>query len=239
MDVNKFISNFKIAFGNYELPIVFWYSQTPADKPIKSQGCFIKDLKHAREGGTVSFDRETIGCGGVKPYTGFSSPAPHLPNFESVKEKYKETPQLVTQYIDKLAMPSKEGLFINFTSISNISTFEQKEGLIFFATPDVLSGLVSWAHFDTDANQSDAVSAPFGSGCSLIISHIVTENQNKGSRVFLGLFDPSVRPHVQPNILSLAIPMSRFATMYHTFEKTCLIDSNAWSKVQPRINAPD
>jgi hypothetical protein len=233
MDKTNFIENFRMAFGNYELPLAIWYSEKAAAPEEKTRGCFIKYLKPARDGNIVSFSHETISCMGGKTYSGFCDAAPHIPTFVSEKEKYKETPEQVTDFISELNMPDKSGLFLNFASIEKIDSFENIEGLIFFAIPDVLTGLVSWALFDT--NEPDAVSVPFGSGCSSIVSRTVVENQNNGQRVFLGLFDPSVRPHVEADILSLAIPMSRFRKMYHTFNESCLIGSHAWKKVKERI----
>lgn len=233
MDKNKFIKNFRNAFGSYELPIVFWYSEQPKVDIDKTRGCFIKDLKVAREGGTISLNLETISCGGGKTYTGFIDPPPHIPHFVSAKEHYKESPELVAEFIENLKMPSKKDLFINFSSLKNMECFDKIEGLLFFASPDVLTGLVSWALFDTNA--ADAVSVPFGSGCSSLVSQTLVENRKNGQRVFLGLFDPSVRPSVEAHILSLAIPLSRFKKMYHTFEKSCLVDSHAWKKVRDRI----
>lgn len=233
MNKDRFIENFRNAFGYHELPIVFWYSQQPIAEATKTRGCFIKNLKVAREGGTISLNNDTISCGGGKTYTGFIPAPPNIPNFVSLKERYKENPQLVTDFIEELNMPSKEGQFINFTSIKNIDNFDNIEGVLFFATPDVLSGLVSWSLFDT--NVPDAVSVPFGSGCSSLISQTVVENKRNGHRVFLGLFDPSVRPSVEANYLSIAIPLSRFKEMYYTFEKSFLADSRAWKKVKERI----
>lgn len=233
MDKNVFISNFRKAFGDYELPVAFWYSEKPLVDSEKTRGCFIKDLKPARLGGSVSLNAEMISCGGGKTYTGFITPPHHIPAFVSNKERYKESPEMVADFILNLDMPDKSGLYINFSSIRNIGNFDNIEGLLFFATPDVLSGLVSWALYDTNA--PDAVSVPFGSGCSSLVAQVVVENRRAGGRVFLGLFDPSVRPHVEPDILSLAIPMSRFRTMYYTFERSCLTESHAWEKVRTRI----
>lgn len=233
MDKNQFIENFRKAFGNYELPIVFWYSEQPIVEIKKTRACFIEDLKVARKGASISFNLETISCGGGKTYTGFMDPPPHIPNFVSIKERYKESPEMVREFVENLNLPSKKGLFINFSSIKNIENFDQAEGLLFFASPDVLTGLVSWAFFDTNA--ADAVSVPFGSGCASLVSQTLVENRNNGQRVFLGLFDPSVRPSVEANILSLAIPLSRFKKMFHTFGKSCLLDSSAWKKVKERI----
>ena len=235
MDKEYFIENYRIAFGNYELPLGFWYSDQPIRNSDKTKGCFIKDLKPAREGNLISFSLDTISCAGGKVYTGFMDLPAYIPEFVSTKERYKETPEMVTKFVKDLKIPDKSGKYLNFVSIDKVENFDSLEGLIFFATPDVLSGLVSWTLFDT--NSPDAVSVPFGSGCSSIISQTIVENQNNGQRTFLGMFDPSVRPHLESNILSMAIPMSRFKTMYHTLSLSCLKGTHGWSKVKDRIES--
>ena len=105
---------------------------------------------------------------------------------------------------------------------------------MFFATPDVLSGLVSWASYDNNAD--DAVRAPFGSGCSAVVTQAVVENRRGGRSVFLGLFDPSVRPWVGESVLSLVVPMSRMREMCGTMRASCLFGTYAWNKVRDRIN---
>ena len=234
MDKKKFIEQFIHAFGNVELPIVFWYSAEPAAEPQKTRGCFIKYLKPAREGGIVSLDAETISCMGGKTYTGFIEAPSFIPDFVSGKERYKETPEQVSDFIHDLNIPKASEPYINFASIGYVDDLQKAEGIAFFATPDVLSGLVSWTLFDTmDPN---AVSVPFGSGCSSLISQTIVENRKNGKRSFLGLFDPSVRPAVESNILCLTIPMSRFNEMYQTMDESCLQGTHAWKKVRERIN---
>lgn len=73
--------------------------------------------------------------------------------------------------------------------------------------------------------------------CSSMVAQIIVENQNNGQRVFLGMFDPSVRPQVEENILTLSIPMSRFKKMYYTFTDSCLSGTRAWLKVKERIES--
>ena len=69
-----------------------------------------------------------------------------------------------------------------------------------------------------------------------MVSLAVKENRDKGSRTFLGLFDPSVRPHVGENELSFVIPFHRFKTMCVTMRQCCLFGTRAWGKVKERIN---
>ncbi|MGL5682776.1 MAG: DUF169 domain-containing protein [Marinifilaceae bacterium] len=235
MNVQEFIQNFREAFGEKAmLPIVFWYSDVPEAKTEFIGGCFFKGLQHVNNGETISLNAEIIGCGGGKFYTGFSEMPPFVPNFVSQKERYKETPDMVLEYVERLDVPCASGAYLNFLRVDKLIDFDRAEGLLFFATPDILSGLTTWAYFDN--NDEDAVMAPFGSGCSVVVTQAINENRSGGKRTFIGLFDPSVRPYVDANILSFVIPMSRFRVMYTTMRNSCLFNTHAWAKVRERIN---
>lgn len=235
MDVRVFIDNYREAFGEAaELPIVFWYSDTPVGMVEKINGCLFKCMDHVRAGNAVSLNAETIGCGGGKFYTGYIDMPPHVPTFVSLKEKYKQTPEMVADFIGKLGVPRTTKSYLNFARIDKTESFDDIEGLLFLATPDVLSGLATWAYFDSNAD--DTVVAPFASGCGAVVTQAVLENRNSGGRTFIGFFDPSVRPYFEANILSYMIPMSRFRQMYHTMSESCLFDTPAWNKIRERIN---
>ena len=234
MDTSKFIESYRKGFGNSELPIGFWYSSEPKVATTATKGCFIKFLEKARKGDVVSFCAETIACPGGKVYTGFIDPPPFIANFVSNKEKYKQTPEQVDNFIAELNLPKAQEKYINFASIEKVANINSLEGLIFFATPDILSGLVSWVQFDR--NEADVVSVPFGSGCSTLISNTIIENRKDGYRSFLGMFDPSARPSVGANELTLSIPVSRFKEMYSTIDDCCLHGTRDWSRVKDRIN---
>ena len=234
MQLEAFIKSFKEAFGEgTQLPLMFGYSDMPVAKTAKIGGCFFKGLQVAREGTPVSLSAEVIGCGGGKLYTGFSDMPERVPNFVSLTEKYKRTPEMVADYVKGLEMPRATKPYLNFVRIDQAESFEGFEGVMFYATPDVLSGLCGWAFYDT--NEPDAVVARFGSGCSAVVSMTVVENARGGHRCYLGLFDPSVRPWVSPNELSLTIPMSRFKVMLDTMHDCFLFGSHAWERVKTRL----
>ena len=234
MDIHTFISNYQEAFGmQAELPITFWYSDRLEAPTEKINGCLFKCMKLVREGKTVSLNAETMGCGGGKFYTGFTDMPEHVPNFVSLKEKYKRTPEMVTDFIREIQVPKAKKNYLHFARIDRISSFDDVEGILFLATPDILSGLATWAYYDNNA--PDTVSSPFGSGCCSVVTQTILENQKQGRRTFLGFFDPSVRPCFEADILSFAVPMSRFKVMYHTMRESCLFDTHAWGKVKERI----
>ena len=234
MEVQEFIDNYKEAFGDEtQLPLLFWYSDQPVAKTEKIGGCFFKGLQAAREGMPVCLSVDVIGCGGGKLYTGFSDMPERVPGFVSLKEKYKKTPEMVVDYIRGLGMQQAEKPYLNFMRIDKAESFAGTEGILFFATPDMLSGLCGWAFYDN--NEPDAVVSLFGSGCSTVVSMTVVENQRQGHRCFLGLFDPSVRPWVGKNELSFTIPFSRFVQMMDTMKNCFLFGTHAWEKVKRRI----
>ena len=234
MTTQDFIALFQEAFGKkVQLPLLFGYSDKPIASTEKIGGCFFKGLQAAREGTPVSLSAEVIGCGGGKLYTGFTDMPERVPGFVSLKEKYKKTPQMVIDYVEDLGLKRAEQTYLNFVRIDKAESFDGFEGIMFYATPDMLSGLCGWAFFDTNA--ADAVVTRFGSGCSSVVSMTIVENARQGQRCFMGLLDPSVRPYVGTNELSFTIPMSRFKSMMETMKECFLFDSHAWKKVKARL----
>ncbi len=235
MEVTTFITNYREAFGSAaELPIAFWYSDTAVSETEKINGCFFKGLKTVREGTPISLSVETITCGGGKFYTGFTEMPERIPNFVSFKEKYKKTPEMVLEFVEHIDVQRASCKYLNFARIDAVESFDGVEGLLFLATPDILSGLATWTYFDNNAD--DAVSTLFGSGCSAVVAQAVTENKRQGRRTFIGFFDPSARPYVEANIVSFVIPMCRFKEMYYTMRESSLFDTHAWAKIRERIN---
>lgn len=234
MDLNSFIESYREAFGeNAQLPLLFGYSDQAMADTAKIGGCFFKGLQAAREGTPVSLSAEVIGCGGGKLYTGFNDMPERVPKFVSLTEKYKRTPEMVADYVKSLEMPRASKPYLNFVRADKAQSFDDFEGVMFYATPDMLSGLCGWAFYDT--NEPDAVVARFGSGCSTVVSMTVVENARQGHRCFLGLLDPSVRPWVGKDELSLTVPMSRFTAMLDTMRDCFLFGSHAWERVKTRI----
>lgn len=192
-----------------ELPLLFRYTDTPLRPVEKVGGCFFKALAEARRGLPVSLNAGNIGCGGGKFYTGFSPMPEFVPQFVSLKERYKRTPEMVLEFIAALDLASRAEGVARIRAGGRCGDVRRSGGVLFFAAPDALAGLVTWATFDNNA--ADAVASPFGSGCSSVVAQAVQENRNGGRRCFLGLFDPSVRPWVEPDVFELRrsdVPLS-------------------------------
>lgn len=234
MEPKIFIADYREAFGpSAALPIVFWYSDTPEGSTERIGGCLFKRLPRVRSGETVSLSAEVVGCGGGKFYCGFAPMAEHIPNFVSLKEKYIRTPEEFLSYIERMGIRFIERPYLNLARADLIESFDSKEGVLFFAAPDVLAGLTAWTFFDNVAD--DSVSTLFSSGCGSTFTFATLENRRGGRRTFLGGFDPSVRPHLDANELMFTVPMSRFREMCATMRQSCLFGTHAWQKVRERM----
>jgi len=113
-----------------------------------------------------------------------------------------------------------------------LGAIDQPSAVIFFAPPDVLSGLFALANFDR--SDPDGVISPNGSGCSTIVNYPFWEAQTDQPRCVLGMFDVTARPQVPETYLTFTIPFMRFTQMVENMNESFLI-TTAWENLQARI----
>lgn len=232
--IQTFLQKYREAFGNaVPLPVAFGYSHNPVAEVKRIPRCMIGAIRKVCGGEPLTLSADNVLCGGGSLYTAFAPMQDRIPAFVSETEHYKQTPEQVRRYIHNLDIQLAEKPYLNFIPIDKLSSFDDVEGILFFATPDVLSGLCSWAFYDNDAD--DAVSVRFASGCCSIVTFAVNENRKNGRSCFVGMLDPSARPLVPANELTFVIPVSRFREMMRTMEDSALF-RKAYSIVKKRIN---
>ncbi|HNS83009.1 MAG TPA: DUF169 domain-containing protein, partial [Methanolinea sp.] len=69
---------------------------------------------------------------------------------------------------------------------------------------------------------------------SSIIHYPLHEGMAECPRAVLGMFDPSARPCVPVDMLTMAIPMRLFGQIVESMEESFLI-TDTWEKVKKRI----
>ena len=234
MTIQEFIIKFREAFGDAApLPVSLAYGATPAAEVKSVPKCMIGAVSKVRYGDSLTLCADNVLCGGGGLYTAFRPMPERVPVFVSEVEHYKKTKEMVKDYVDSLAITLTDKPYLNFVRVDKLENWDDAEALIFFATPDMLSGLCTWAFYDN--NDSDAVTTLFASGCASIITFAVNENRSGGRRCFLGMLDPSARPLVPANELTFTIPMSRFKEMLTTMNDSALYQK-AFSALKRRIN---
>ncbi len=240
----NFISLWKKYFDNADLPLTFYYTDEEGHaqpvKPGSVSRCVIGALSSARRGKPLCFDAESIGCFGGKRYLGFTEKI--MPNFEYFLscgipgklegERYKKSPQLVRELIQHSPKFKAPARFIVFKRWDLLEEPDNPEVVIFFAQPDVLSGLFTLAGFD--GAEPDGVISPFGAGCGTIVQYPYLEKDSDSPRGIIGMFDVSARPFVPANMLTFSVPMNKFVRMVGNMDESFLI-TESWSKVQKRI----
>ena len=234
MTIQDCTSRFRAAFGDIApMPIAIVYSDEPAAENGSIPKCMVGRISKVRDGESLTLCADNVTCGGGGLYTGFREMQERVPVFVSEVEHYKKTKEMVADYVDSLGIPLSDKRYLNFVRVDKLERWEDAEAMLFFATPDVLSGLCTWAFYDNNA--SDAVTTQFASGCAAIVTFAVNENRNGGRRCFLGMLDPSARPLVPENELTFTVPMCRFMEMLDTMNDSALFQK-AFSVLKRRIN---
>jgi uncharacterized protein (DUF169 family) len=238
-----FISLWKKYFGNSELPITFYFTEGDGGaewaEKLKGRSCIICELAKVRNGRSVVYDADRIMCGGARRYLGFTDKM--RPGFEYFLscgngqmegERYIRTPSMVKEIMkNQLNLPT-EGRNIVFKRWDKLEENDNPDAVIFFARPDVLSGLFTMANFDQV--EPNGTFTPFGSGCGSIVYYPYLENQSERPRAVIGMFDPSARPCVAEDILTFAIPMKKFEKIIGYMEESFLV-TDTWTTIKKRI----
>lgn len=232
--MQKFTTLFHEAFGEKTpLPIAFGYSGKAAANVKQIPRCMIGAIRKVCGGEPLTLSANNVLCSGGGLYTAFAPMQERIPAFVSETEHYKQNKEQVKDYVDRLGIRMSKKPYLNFIRIDKLENLDEIEGVVFFATPDVLSGLCSWAFYDNNAD--DAVCTRFASGCCSIVTFAATENARGGRSCFIGMLDPSARPLIPCNELTFAIPACRFKEMLLTMEQSALFQK-AYSIVRKRIN---
>jgi len=239
-----FIEAWDRYFSSAELPTIFYYTdkedRAESVPPPAAHQCMIGVLARVRKGASLCFDTDSIGCAGGKRYTGFTDEL--RPGFEYFLscgvpgkfegERYKKTPAIVTEMLRAAPKFRAPARYIVFKRFDALEESDNPDAVIFFSTPDVLSGLFTLANFDE--TEPNGVFCPFAAGCGSIIQYPYLEKDSARPRAVIGMFDISARPYVPQDTLTFAAPMNKFVRMIGNMEESFLI-THSWDKVKKRI----
>ena len=241
---DRFIALWQNYFPGTELPITFGFIKddgTVQNVPAPDGWrCMVCQIGRVRNGTSLALDARSITCRGGLFYSGYSTERP--PDFRYFLsqgkpggvegERYKQTPELVDEWQKNTETLPSSGKSIVFIRWDHLSARDTPEVVIFFARPEVLCGLFTLANYD----QSDpnGVICPMGAGCSSLIYYPWLEQQKENPRAVLGMFDPSARPCVPPDMLTMAFPMKKFTRVVGFMEESFLI-TKTWDTVKKKV----
>lgn len=239
----RFQSLWSRYFGETELPIILYYTDKETveeNDPEKSSRCLIATLNRVRKGASIRFNTNTIRCPGGKRATGWNPDlgdgfeyflSSGIPDVRE-GERYMKSPELVKKWLKDSPRYIASSSQIVFKRWDHLDEDDDPEVVIFYANPDVISGLFTLSNYDLDY---EGVIAPFGSGCASIIMNPVLEGGKEHPRCVFGMFDPSARPYVGKNTLTFTVPMKRFTEMVENMEESFLI-TPTWDTIKKRLH---
>lgn len=241
---SDFINRWETYFPGEPLPITFELSSDlrgiQKARTADTWRCFVCDLTKVRNGTSLAFNEDSISCSGGKRYCGYQSvPFSDFPYFLSYGiegklegERYKKDPALVDEWQKNIHIIPASGKYLIFKRWDLLDNDDNPSVVIFFARPEVLSGLFTLANYD----RADlyGVVMPMGAGCSSIVHYPWHEEQSDDPKAILGMMDPSARPCVPLDVMTFAVPMKKFVRMVTYMDESFLI-TPAWEKVKKKI----
>jgi uncharacterized protein (DUF169 family) len=240
----ELFKSFREILGLKESPLGAYYTNDQPDGITPKEGvhqCMIGFLQNARKKGkTVYFDKDHFGCPGGAFWMGLREMVrPNMEFFlscgipgELEGERYIKTPELARKFISMQKPRPAPAPYCIFKPIEKFQEDEKPQVVVFFVPPDILAGLFTLTGYSLES--IEAVNAPFGSGCSTILTYPLMEAKKEQPHAILGMFDVSARPMVEKEILTFAMPFSVFLKLLENVQGSFL-ETESWKKVLGRI----
>jgi uncharacterized protein (DUF169 family) len=235
---------FTTALGLTEAPVAVYYTDEKPEEASEwcpASGdrhfCHIGWMKSVRAGKPAVVSGEAPGCMGAGRSLGFQGEMREgfeyflSQDSEGHGERYKKTPEIVRELLKTWNHIPAGGKYCVFQRLDQVPDDIDIEGAVFFERADQIAGLIWLAHYDRA--DAEAVIAPFAAGCGSMVYEMRKQAQKEKQSVVLGMFDPSARPRVAKDLLTISIPKKRLLEMYENIPGSFL-EIQPWLSIKDR-----
>ncbi|MFC1833848.1 DUF169 domain-containing protein [Thermodesulfobacteriota bacterium] len=207
----------------------------------KNFSCVLGQLWIARKRQCAAyFDREHFGCLGGAFYLGFLKPQlDTIAHYVSTGipgvlegERFLESPEITRKFFETVDPRPAPARYCVFKPLDQFASSEDPELVIFFARPEVMGGLLGLATFVT--NDFEAVSTPFGSGCSQLVSWPFKFIRDGKPKAVMGAWDPADRKFLKTDEITFTVSLGMFLSMVDRWPES-FIQTGSWNTVKKRI----
>ena len=139
------------------------------------------------------------------------------------------------KYLDKVDPRKAPGTYCIFKPLSLFSDGQTPEFIIFFARPEVLTGLFTQTMFTT--GDVDSVASPSGAGCINILAWPLYHKERGEEKAVLGGFDPSARKFMKPDELTFTVPWSLYQEKLKALPESMFNVGKTWEVVGKKVTA--
>lgn len=184
---------------------------------------------------------EECGCMGGGFYTGMYSPyldfnvkyvSTGIPEANIEGEHYLPSTESMRTFMEEIAPPAAPAKYCIFKPLEQFGETAPPLVVVFFARPEVLSGLHTLAVYAT--GDINVVTTPFGPGCGAIFTWPYIYQQKGLEKAVLGGFDLSARKFMKTDELTFAAPLSLYQKMLGIMEKSALT-RHTWQDVRKKV----
>jgi hypothetical protein len=148
-------------------------------------------------------------------------------------ERYLPSPEAMRTFLDKVNPPKAPAKYCIFKPLSMFTDSEKPEFVIFFARPEVLTGLFVQTTFTT--GDVDCVASPFGAGCTSIIAWPQYYKEQGIEKAVIGGFDPSARKYMKTDELTFTVPLSLYQKMLAALPESMFSVEGEWPNVRKKV----
>jgi uncharacterized protein (DUF169 family) len=210
---------------------------------MKTFSCVMGNIWLARKKkGAAFISAEEYGCPGGVYYC--SMMKPHLrfiehyvsTGFEGTPlhgERYMPGPDAMRAFMEKVNPRKAPAKYCIFKPLSHFTDGDEPEFVIFFARPEVLTGLFIQTVFTT--GDMDCVASPFGAGCTNIIGWPLYYQAQGLEKAVLGGMDPSARKFMKTDELTFTVPLSLYARMLAALPESMFTHETDWTGVRKKV----
>ena len=148
-------------------------------------------------------------------------------------EGYIKDPELAADFVECLPITDIPYQYVIFKPMSQVDTAQEKpEVIIFYVNNDQLSALTVLANYYRPGNEN--VMIPQSAGCQSVFLIPYAEAQKENPRAVVGLTDITVRPMVEPDMLSFSVPYAMFLDMEKNVAGS-FMEKHLWHKIVARM----
>ncbi|MBD3424975.1 MAG: hypothetical protein GF417_11110 [Candidatus Latescibacteria bacterium] len=190
--------------GLYDAP-----EKAPFAPFTQPKQCIFESYREWLKGKSIFITEDNFTCGGAGyTYCGvMERKRDDFLEFLAGTEGLKESKELMSKWLEKYTPYQREHKYIIIGPLRD-DQFRYLRTVTFFVNPDQLSALMTGAQYHASPEDPRPVIAPFGSGCSMLVSLF---SDLDTPQALVGSTDIAMRQHLPSDILSLTVtvPMYR------------------------------
>jgi len=201
--------------GLYDAPEI-----KPFEPLTRPEHCIFSSYKEWMQGKSTCITAENFTCGGAG-YTYFGiqeKSRDEFLEFLAVTEGLKESRELMAGWLKQYTPYRREYDYIVIGPLRD-DQFKYLKTVTFFVDPDQLSALMTGAQYNSALEDPAPVIAPFGSGCSLLVSMF---DDLSIPQAVLSSTDMAMRQHLPPDIISLTVTVPMYRRLCGLDERSFL-----------------